>query len=548
MARRYSTIKNIETNIASASALSVANNTIGDKKFVKDEATTYVWNGNSWVDTQLDFDLAISPEVLSIQIDANTAGHGHDWFWTWDQSTLPYARASIASSPEINVPLYEQGSYVIDNYAAYDLHDGMTQTHKFFLKWIDGAGTQNLVDWVDYSNAVAQTDGVNSNLSTNVQRLTVSVPSTISSPSLTAPNVTYNVSSNASGAYSFMGTAHGENVTLGPMYRGGTYTFSLDSISGHPFYLTTDNGTNFESGNYVDEYTDGVTGSRNTSGTLVFTVPDSAPDELYYQCGNHAPMRGAITVKDLEVETNVNGNFVIYGQHTQEGHKTKVELRPIPSLVNQMCLVYDAEQEKFVPQDLATYVENTPSFKNKIREVAGTATLVAPDGTSLVASVEIYNDSTYLPLVNNLNGDLAFSTDTEELYIWSSTKWIKAGANVSAAALDAVSSADSYLQLSQSGALTVSTGTKRWYAPADLTISNATVRVGTAPLGSTLDVSLNVNGLANNIISVASNTTVSSNTTSVSVSEGDYLTVDVLQIGSSTPGADLGLNITYRLN
>lgn len=548
MARRYSTIKKIEKPIATSDDLPTQRNQIGDKKFVEAEATTYVWDGSAWIDTQLDFDLAIAPETLSIQVDANTAGHGETWFWSWEQSTLPYARATILMSPEINVPLYEQGTYVIDNYAAYDLHDGMTQTHKFFLKWIDGAGEDNLVDWVSYSNATAQTDGINSNLSTNVQRLTVSVPSSITLPTLTAPNVTYNVSSNGSSAYSFSGTAHGDNVNLGPWRRGGTYIVSLDDISGHPFYLTTDNGTNFEMGQYVDEYTDGVTGSRGTSGTLSIVVPSDAPDELYYQCGNHAAMGGAITIKDLEVETNVNGNYVIYGQHTQEGHKTKVELRPIPSLVNQMCLVYDAEQEKFVPQDLATYVENTPSFKNKIREVAGTATLVAADGTSLVASVNIYNDATYLPLVNNLTGDLAFSTDTEELYIWEGSEWIKAGANVSAAALDAVSSANSYLQLSQSGTLTVTTGTKRWYAPADLTVSNVTARVGTAPLGSSLDAVLAKNGVANSTVFIESNTTVASNATSVSVSEGDYLTVNITQIGSSTAGADLGLTITYTLD
>ena len=107
-------------------------------------------------------------------------------------------------------------------------------------------------------------------------------------------------------------------------------------------------------------------------------------------------MRGTIVIKDLAVETNENGNYVIYGQHTQEGHTNAIELRPIPALVNQMCIVYDATNSKFVPQDMATYVENTPSFKNKIKEVAGTATLVAPDGTSLVASVSIYADATYL--------------------------------------------------------------------------------------------------------------------------------------------------------
>jgi hypothetical protein len=139
-------------------------------------------------------------------------------------------------------------------------------------------------------------------------------------------------------------------------------------------------------------------------------------------------MRGAITIKDLAVETNINGNYVVYAQHTQEGHKTPVELRPIPSLVNQMCIVYDATAGQFVPQDLATYVENTPSFENKIREVAGTAELVVEDGSAVVAKVNVYADSTYLPLTDNNAGDQAFATDTNKLYIWDGSAWQLAGA------------------------------------------------------------------------------------------------------------------------
>jgi hypothetical protein len=138
-------------------------------------------------------------------------------------------------------------------------------------------------------------------------------------------------------------------------------------------------------------------------------------------------MRGEISIKDLAVETNINGNYVVYFQHTQEGHKTPVELRPIPSLVNQMCLVYDSSTNRFVPQDLATYVENTPSFENKIREVAGTAELVVEDGSAVVAKVNVYDDSTYLPLAGNNPGDQAFATDTNILYIWDGSAWQQAG-------------------------------------------------------------------------------------------------------------------------
>jgi hypothetical protein len=568
MARRYSTIKKIEKEISSADALPATNNRLGDTKFVSSEAATYRWDGASWVNTDLPFDLAIAPEVLAIQLSSPGAGHGGDWLWTWEQSTLPYARASIVNSPELSVPLYAQGTYTINNFAAYDLYDEMTQVHKFFIKWIEGAGTQNLVDWVTYSNTTATSANINSGISTNVVQLSISVPSSIELPTLTAPNVTYNVSSSGSSSFMFMGSAQGQNPNLGPWRRGGTYTFSLDNISGHPFYLTTDNGTNFVMGQYVGEYTTGVTGSRNTSGTLSITVANNAPDTLYYQCGNHRAMRGAITIKDLEVETNVNGNFIVYGQHSQEGHQVPIELRPIPSLVNQMCIVYDASREKFVPQDLATYVENTPSFKNKIKEVAGTATLIAPDGVPVVPKVTIYDDSTYLPLVGNKNGDMAFATDTESFYIWNISQWLRAGANVTAdyntlsnvptIPTDVSDLTDntnllsgavsSFVQLSQSGNLAVTTGTKRWYAPAALTISNVVARVGTAPTGSALVVGLKRNGVSNSVVSISSGVSFGSNATSISVSEGDYLTVDIIQIGSTTAGADLGLNITYNIN
>ena len=368
-------------------------------------------------------DLTIAPEILEIQVAAPAAGQDTAWLWTWLQSTLPYARREITNSPEAQVPLYLQGTYTVNNYAAYDLFDQMTQTHSLYLKWIDGAGTDNLIDWATSTGPVSDSHpDINSGNATDVQRINISVPSSITLPTLTAPSVSYTVTNNGSGAYTFSGAAKGDNPQLGPFYRGGTYTFNVSAV-GHPFYFTTDNGTNFSAGTYFGEYTDGVTGSRSDSGTVTIVVPSDAPDTLYYQCGNHSAMRGAITVKDLAVETNNNGNYIVYFQHTQEGHKTPVELRPIPSLVNQMCIVYDANSGKFVPQDLATYVENTPSFENKIREVAGTAELVVEDGSAVVAKVNVYYDSTYLPLVGNNAGDQAFATDNNTLYVWDGSAW-----------------------------------------------------------------------------------------------------------------------------
>lgn len=374
-------------------------------------------------------DLTIAPEVLGIQTSVTGPGQDMEWLWTWTTSSLPYSRVTITTQAQTSVPLYRQGTYQIDNFAGVETHSGMTQTHSLYLKWIEGAGTANLVPWVTYQNSgvTASHPSINGGTTTQVQRLIINVPSNLTIPtSLTAPNISYNVSTTA-GAYVFMGNAHGNNPNIGPFYRGGTYTFNLSNATGHPFYLTEDSGAGFVAGQYVDEWTSGVTNSRAESGSVTFVVPEDAPDVLYYQCGNHASMRGTIRIKDLAIELNNNGNPIVYFQHTQDNHVTPVELRPIPSLVNQMCVVYDASTGKFVPQDLATYIERTPSFKNKIQEVAGTATLVNADGTPAVSSVKIYPYSNYLPLIGNNAGDVAFTEDTDSLYVWNGTQWKATG-------------------------------------------------------------------------------------------------------------------------
>jgi len=564
MSRRYSQVKNIDKPVQDRAALPTTNNVIGERKFVTSEQAIYQWDGTKWVDTQLDFDLTIAPEVLEIQVDAPGAGQDTDWLWTWEQSTLPYARRTITNSPEVSVPLYRDGTYTINNYAK-SIHGSMTQAHSLFLKWIEGAGSDNLISWsVDQGTFTDSHPSINGGANTTVQRLSVSVPSTITTPTLTAPTgVTYNISFVNPGAYTFSGAAAGDNVNLGPLYRGGTYTFSV-SASGHPFYLTTDNGTNFSPATYFGEYTSGVTNSRTQSGNLTFTVPATAPATLYYQCGNHSAMRGAITIKDLSVETNNNGNYIVYAQHGQEGHKTPIELRPLPSLVNQMCLVYDASANNFVPQDMATYVENTPTFENKIREVAGTAELVVADGTTVVTSVNVYDDSTYLPLVGNNTGDQAFATDVNTLYIWDGTAWQQAGVNDISDLTDTTNTipddisdltdtsgllgGEKVVSLFQDGSLTTVTGNARWYADSNVSINRIVARVDTAPTGADLGLTVNKTGTSNATISLAvvDGTVKTSNTNpSLSLLEDEYLTVDVTQVGSTVPGENLKISFFY---
>ena len=79
--------------------------------------------------------------------------------------------------------------------------------------------------------------------------------------------------------------------------KGYTYSFTV-AASGHPFYIKTaiSNGAG-------DAYNTGVTNNGTDGGTIIFAVPLTAPDTLYYVCANHsANMSGIInTVTDPAV-------------------------------------------------------------------------------------------------------------------------------------------------------------------------------------------------------------------------------------------------------
>jgi len=507
-------------------------------------------------------DLTVSPEVLEIQANVTDSGQDATWLWTWTTSSLPYSRVVITNLSQTSVPLYKQGTYVINNYAGVETHSGMSQTHSLYLKWIEGAGTDNNVDWVTTITTTDSHPSINDGNSTGVQRLSFQVPSTIILPTLTAPNISYTVSNNGNGAYTFSGNAHGDNPDIGPFYRGGTYTFNV-SASGHPLYLTTDNGTGFVAGSYVGEYTDGVTGSRTDSGTLTITVPNDAPDTLYYQCGNHSVMRGTIRVKDLAVETNADGNYILYLQHTQDSHATPVEIRPIPSMVDQMCLVYDATNSKFVPQDMATYLERTPNFKRKIQDVAGTATLVAADGSAAVSSIKVYAYDSYLPVLNNNEGDMAFISDNRKLKIWTGTNWEEAAGSLEAVETSTVSPS-SYN--GESGTTFTVTGTgfgtgtnaffitsnNRRYASSTVTINSSTeLELVTPQDFSVADGPLSLqivgpNGIASVLTDVISTGGVPTWTTA-SGSFGTFLEGSSINQTVEAVDPDAGSTITYSV-
>jgi len=477
-----------------------------------------------------DFDPSLVPENMELIVNANEAGHGMNWFWSWGE-TLLYGRGAISnSSTETEVPLYREGTYTFINFA-YTQYGDMTQAHAGYLKSILGAGTNNLIPGVTTTTENRFNSVTNTN--TEVQKHVWTIPRDFSASDITlvAPSISMNVTID-NGAYD-IDLSHGTDIEA--LYRGGTYTFNLN-VTGHPFYLTTDDGTNWVQGGYVGEYTNGVTGSRTEVGTLTFTVPSDAPDTLYYQCANHSGMKGAIHIKDLEVDVlnDADNSIRVYFQHTQFGHKTSFLIKDKPAIPTTACLMYNGT--KFVPTHMNDYIDGSSEVINKIANIAQ---------ENVSGFSGNYNDLTNQPTLatvaasgsyNDLSDSPTIPTDINEL---SDGSGLLTGGGVGLGVVSLV----------QEGTLAVTTGAKRWYAPRNIVVNKIIARVDTASSGASINITINkVSGgtTTTKTISIAAGELKSEDTSpNLSLNADDYLTVDITQIGSGDAGENLRLTFTY---
>jgi hypothetical protein len=100
-------------------------------------------------------------------------------------------------------------------------------------------------------------------------------------------DVNFRVGNNGNNAY-LIDFQSNPTVTL---VRGNTYTFSLVLDGVYPFYIKTEPtlGT-------TNQYSNGVINNGATTGIITFTVPQDAPDTLYYVNPTQLNMRGTFNV------------------------------------------------------------------------------------------------------------------------------------------------------------------------------------------------------------------------------------------------------------
>jgi hypothetical protein len=107
------------------------------------------------------------------------------------------------------------------------------------------------------------------------------------------------------------------------------------------------------------------------------------------------------------------------------------------------------------------------------------------------------------------------------------------------------SSGPSFINIYTSGSLYAFDGTRRWYAPYNLTVTSAVANlVGAADANVIFAIKKNGTTAATVTIPTASYTTTYS--TPFAMVSGDYITISIVQAGSAnTPGNDLYVQLKY---
>lgn len=135
----------------------------------------------------------------------------------------------------------------------------------------------------------------------------------------------------------------------------------------------------------------------------------------------------------------------------------------------------------------------------------------------------------------------------------SSDTWARGDHVHSGAAYRKEADVQHLITFSKTGNLSVGTGTLRWYndTGVSITLDSARGSVGTAPTTQSILVDVNNNGTsvwnatqANRItIAAGTNTDEGGAFDDTTIADGEYLTVDIDQVGSGTVGADLTVSI-----
>jgi len=221
------------------------------------------------------------------------------------------------------------------------------------------------------------------------------------------------------------------------LYRGKTYKF-VNNMGAHPFQFQTTAGLGGTA------YTDGITGSPVSNGTLTWEIEHDTPNILYYQCTSHSNMQGAVYILDKDshpaISTtssvdNSNNTFVQDLLFDQYGHVTgvaSVAVTGIPTVPNNVLVSGDnislltndagyattgelSSVSGYLQGQINALPSDTNTFVNNIVYNTGNRDIVLSrnDGVALTGDLSVVlHSGDNISLLNNNLGYITGFTET----------------------------------------------------------------------------------------------------------------------------------------
>jgi hypothetical protein len=236
-------------------------------------------------------DYQLEPGVVNLKADTNEI-----------KNTITYPGMSDAISFQggdgtIADRLYESDYYTWDPFVSYDSFVNFSQYY-----WLPGGP-----DAVDVgATGVAITNNITVTRENGVYTFSGSTGNNPTLSLVRGGNYTFTVAQNAKETVNYRVSNSGTSAyTLDfkpnpteTLVRGNTYVFNLSLTGVFPFWIKTalSLGT-------ADAYNSGVVRNGSTVGLITFTVPQDAPDTLYYAAENQSNMRGTFNIVDGDAGT-----------------------------------------------------------------------------------------------------------------------------------------------------------------------------------------------------------------------------------------------------
>jgi len=189
------------------------------------------------------------------------------------------------------------------------------------------------------------------------------------------------------------------------LVRGRTYTFSI-AATGHPFWIKTTGTTGV--GN---AYNTGVVNNGLESGTITWSVDQTTPDTLYYNCQFHNNMRGVINIVNAGIPASTLYNAVTINYNVQSPWNFSYSVLGETTVANLLTVsnksVFNGQMVAASTNNIIPFYYPSQSFFPSAASAAGALAQSNADGRLF----QSWN-SQWVPIANLADVTLTASTAT----------------------------------------------------------------------------------------------------------------------------------------